>query len=134
MPASLGRSGAFRAPRRRSPRRGSRARAEPERVDYQQAANWGTSWVRVERRPEGLPRGGGLGGGRRWADSCARCGRHSSRRGKYQLASPSSVIVAGRRTPRISVASSSTAAARPTPACLSSSEESVPKGEKTHNI
>ena len=40
-------------------------------------------------------------------------------------------MLAGRSTARTIVASISTAAARPTPACLISSDESVPKIEKT---
>jgi hypothetical protein len=42
--------------------------------------------------------------------------------------------VAGSRTPRMSVASTSTAAERPTPSCFSESWESVAKIEKTKTI
>src|SRR5215471_2742391 len=61
-------------------------------------------------------------------------GSHPSHRGRYQFQSPSSVIVAGRSTPRTSVASISTAAASPTPNCFSITSESVPKIENTNTI
>src|SRR5204863_9899745 len=46
-------------------------------------------------------------------------GSQPSQRGRYQLRGPSSFIVAGSRTARTTVASSSTATARPTPISLS---------------
>ena len=58
----------------------------------------------------------------------------SQKHGRYQFQSPSSFIEAGSSTARMIVASISTAAARPTPACLISSDESVPKSEKTATI
>src|SRR5262249_49935005 len=61
-------------------------------------------------------------------------GSHSSGRGRYQFQSPSSFIEAGSSTARTMVASISTAAARPTPACLTSSAVSVPKIENTPTI
>ena len=54
-------------------------------------------------------------------------GSHSSQLGRYQFQSPSSFIAAGSSTPRTSVASISTAAARPTPNCFMSMNESVAK-------
>jgi len=43
-------------------------------------------------------------------------------------------MLAGSRTPRISVASMRTAAARPTPICFMSSDDIVPKIENTPTI
>src|SRR5262249_4691108 len=63
-----------------------------------------------------------------------RPGRRRSVRGRYQFHSPSSFIEDGNSTARTIVASISTAAASPTPACLISSDESVPKIEKTATI
>jgi hypothetical protein len=54
--------------------------------------------------------------------------------GRYQFASPSSFIVAGRSTARTMVASIRIAAASPTPNCLKISIESVAKTEKTQTI
>ncbi len=48
-------------------------------------------------------------------------GSQPSQRGRYQFQRPSSFIVAGSSTPRMIVASISTATARPTPICLMSS-------------
>ena len=59
------------------------------------------------------------------AGSRATRGSQSSRFGRYQFQSPSSFIVAGNSTPRMIVASISTAAARPTPICLNSTVDSV---------
>src|SRR5919106_2222755 len=47
--------------------------------------------------------------------SPARCGIHSSQRGRYQFQSPRSFIVAGRSTPRVKGASKETATGKPTP-------------------
>ena len=58
-------------------------------------------------------------------------GTHSSQRGMYQFQSPSSFIVAGSRTPRMTVASISTASASPTPSCFIMISCSVPKIAKT---
>ena len=63
-----------------------------------------------------------------------RSGSHSSQRGRYQFHLPSSFIVAGSRTPRITVASISTATASPAPICLMSSVLSVAKIAKTATI
>ena len=54
-------------------------------------------------------------------DAALERGSHSSQRGRYQFQSPSNFIVAGSSTPRMIVASISTATARPTPICLMSS-------------
>src|SRR5215211_4084937 len=61
-------------------------------------------------------------------------GSHSSHFGRYQFQSPSSFIVAGSSTPRMIVASISTATASPTPSCLKISNESVAKIAKTEII
>ena len=66
------------------------------------------------------------------ASSCV-FGRRRRKRGRYQFHSPSSSIDAGSSTARTIVASISTAAARPTPACFTSSDESEPKSEKTRD-
>ena len=54
------------------------------------------------------------------AVSCSHFGNQRSRRGRYQLRSPSSFMAAGSSTARTSVASSRMATARPTPICLNS--------------
>ena len=54
--------------------------------------------------------------------------------GRYQLCSPRSFIVAGRSTPRTSVASSRIAVARPTPSCFMSRPERVAKIANTATI
>jgi hypothetical protein len=51
--------------------------------------------------------------------------------GRYQFQSPSSFIVAGSRTARTMVASSSTATARPTPNILATTSGSSTKAAKT---
>ena len=61
-------------------------------------------------------------------------GSRSSQRGRYQFRSPSRAMAAGSSTLRITVASISTATASPTPACLRSSEASVPNRAKTHTM
>src|SRR3954451_6737836 len=95
-----------------------------------------TGRARSRARPgSGWP-GGGSPPGRRGpharADSgsgpsWAMRGSQLSRLGRYQFQSPSSVIVAGSSTARTSVASISTATARPTPIILKSSALSVAK-------
>ena len=62
------------------------------------------------------------------------CGSHSSHFGRYQFQSPRSFMLAGSRTPRMIVASSRTATARPTPICLKSSSVSVAKIANTATI
>lgn len=54
-------------------------------------------------------------------------GSHRSHFGKYQLRSSSRAMTAGSSTPRMIVASISTAAARPTPICFMDCIDSVPK-------
>src|SRR5215210_1346250 len=114
----------------------------------------------LEHRVRGAPRGeemerSGCGRGHHWdqgsyaalgisseSDSSAGAspssagpfGSHSSQLGRYQFQSPSSFIAAGSRTPRTSVASISTAAARPTPNCFMSMNESVAKTPNTPTI
>src|SRR5262249_16766218 len=70
------------------------------------------------------------------AASAARLslGSRASARGSHQLRSPSSVIVAGRSSARITVASMSTATASPKPICLSESKPSVAKIPNTPTI
>src|SRR5918995_2656339 len=58
-------------------------------------------------------------------------GSQRSQLGRYQFQSPSNFMVAGRKTARTTVASISTATARPTPICLNSSALSVAKIENT---
>src|SRR5262249_48012127 len=78
--------------------------------------------------------------GHQWASvtgvgaSSRQCGSQRSVRGRYQFARPSSFIVDGRSTPRMIVASRSTAIPRPTPSCLMSSEESVANSANTPTI
>ena len=87
-------------------------------------------WFHLDRVPAASIRGrdpcrdyaeAGTAGASGAADgsSCSSRGSHSSQRGRYQLRSPSSFIVAGRSTARTSVASIRIAAASPTPNCLS---------------
>ena len=61
-------------------------------------------------------------------------GSKCSALGSHQLRSPRSFIVAGSRTPRMSVASSRMAKARPTPICLNIIHESVPKIANTQTM
>src|ERR687893_14409 len=61
-------------------------------------------------------------------------GSQLSPRGRYQLASPRSFIVAGSSIARTIVASIRIATARPTPICLKSSELRVAKIAKTATI
>jgi hypothetical protein len=55
-------------------------------------------------------------------------------RGSHQFQSPRSFMLAGSRTPRMSVASSRTANARPTPICLNIIQDSDPKIANTQTI
>src|ERR687894_2045489 len=64
----------------------------------------------------------------------ATWGIHSSQLGRYQFQSPSTFMDAGSRTPRMIVASISTAAARPTPISLKSRKLRVTKTENTTTI
>src|SRR5215469_13134972 len=63
--------------------------------------------------------------------ACLRPGSQDSQWGRYQLRSPRSDIDAGMSTPRTTVASMSTAAARATPNILNSITDSVAKMENT---
>ena len=58
-------------------------------------------------------------------------GSHSSQRGRYQFQSPSSSIAAGTSTMRTSVASSSTATARPKPICWNITRSPLAKPANT---
>src|SRR6516165_1347868 len=62
---------------------------------------------------------------------CWRPGSQDSQRGRYQLRSPRRDIDAGISTPRTTVASMRTAAARATPNILNSITDSVAKMENT---
>src|SRR5581483_5633122 len=68
------------------------------------------------------------------AASAFSSGSQPRARGRYQLARPRIFIVAGRSTPRMIVASSSTATASPVPICLMSSEESDANSANTATI
>src|SRR4051794_3698606 len=99
------------------------------------------SGFRVQgRRGSGAGSGAGAGvgafapGGRPAPSFGLIRGSHSSHFGRYQFQSPNSFMVAGSRTPRMSVASMSTATARPTPSSLKMSSESVAKIAKTEII
>jgi hypothetical protein len=65
------------------------------------------------------------------AVSGASIGSHSSHVGRYQFHSPSSFIAAGSRTARMTVASITTATARPKRVCLASIVEIVANRPKT---
>src|SRR5947209_7901851 len=75
-----------------------------------------------------------VSGGRPFPSPGPTWGNHSRRLGKYQFQSPSSVIVAGSRTPRTSVASMKTATAKPTPSCLKMTRDKVAKIANTDTI
>src|ERR687895_1406881 len=66
--------------------------------------------------------------------SCSICGIQPSDLGSHQFRSPSSFMLAGRSTPRISVASIRTANASPTPICLNMMNERLPKIANTATI
>ena len=69
--------------------------------------------------------------GRSGSGGPAGLGSQDSQCGRYQLCSPSSAITDGSSTARTTVASSSTATARPTLSCLNCCRESVPKTANT---
>ena len=76
--------------------------------------------------------GSGRGSRSRSVTSARTVGRaRSSQRGIHQFQRPSSVIVAGTRTIRTSVASSAIATAMPTPSCLTTTSTSLAKPRKT---
>ena len=100
-----------------------------------------TIWSRCARRSESR--------GRSRRTICRRAPRRAARRvpqlpasprrrrsafGRYQFRSPSSVIDAGRRTRADDGRVDQDRDARPTPACLTSSDDSVPKIAKTPNM
>ena len=120
-------------------RRGRRRRSSPSPARSARAA--APARLRPLVRPPAAARGPGrraLPGcgagateGAAGAPSMLRCGSHSSQLGRYQFQRPSSFMLAGTRIVRMSVASSSTATARPKPICWNITRSPAAKPAKT---